>query len=540
MKKRYLVPFIFIICMLISTTIFASYVIFEPDVDSGYVTEYYIDMYGNEIKSETKTYVNNNKYTMKAPDIDGYVCYNARVNDDSLYYKQSDIDYNNGVSITLSSFDSDGDYVIFLYTEDEYNSGYADSKTFTQDITINYYNYSTGKIMESETYEDEKIGENFVFEPDTNITYSDDKYTFVKSQPSVNSDTDDVSIFVSKDDEDNEINLYYREGKSTDRYITIYHIDVDNNEEFDEDIISGVKVGEDYTYSVTSKGGYTYLSSSPKSSGIANSITIEVQEDNDDNVIYCYYKKNSTNDTTDWYDDNNKYYVSPTDTFYNNTYTGTSTVNNTNTDDNTYYIPIRSDGISVNTMPYYNFVSGYANNYFMPNNYITRAEAAQLFYNIASDKSNGNIKYTFKDLNSESWYYNPIYFCCSNGIMNGYTDQTVRPNSYITRAEFIKMAVEVAGFEDENTPISFTDVKMSDWYYSYVKAGVQLGLLDGYSDGTFRPNNNITRAEATKIIDTIVGRTIAYDDIYKDVYYKDVKTSDWSYPYIKMANGISK
>ena len=87
------------------------------------------------------------------------------------------------------------------------------------------------------------------------------------------------------------------------------------------------------------------------------------------------------------------------------------------------------------------------------------------------------------------------------GIIAGYPDGTFRPDNNITRGEFAKIAVIVLGLEKsadllENVPSNFKDVKVGDWYNKYVNVAANQGILKGYPDGTFKPNNNITQAEA--------------------------------------------
>ncbi len=524
MKTKYIGAFILAFCFLFSTNILADVVTFEPETDNGVVYEYYLDMDGKVVKQKTVSTVYNNVYTKVAPAIDGYVCMNARINENDLYYDPKNVNYNEGISVSLSSFNTKGDYVIFFYAEDKYNRGYPDDSTVEQDVTINYYDNSTGKKIDYDILENQVIGENFEFSPSLSKTFNEISYRFVKSVPDVDSDND-LTFMVTRTKANNVINLYYNQGKSTDRYITVHHVDLDSGLDFDKDIISNVQVGSTYTYSLTSKGGYNFVSSSPTVNGLGTSISLKVSDDNDDNHIYCYYRKNDlVSDSNNWYDGNNQYYVSPTDTFYGDSYI--------------YNVPLRSDGIALNTSYYYSFANGYSNNYYYPNNKITRAEAAQMLYNTVYDKTNGKIGFAFKDLNTSSWYYDPISYLCSVGIMKGYSDNTIRPNNYITRAEFIKMATELKGFEDSTITLNFKDVQKTDWFYYYVKAGVNLNLLNGYNDNTFRPNNSITRAEATKIVDTMIGRNLYMQNKYRDVYFRDVPTTNWAYPYVKMATGV--
>ena len=91
------------------------------------------------------------------------------------------------------------------------------------------------------------------------------------------------------------------------------------------------------------------------------------------------------------------------------------------------------------------------------------------------------------------------------GIINGYIDeeageQTFRPNNPITRAEFTKIVVmSFALSAGENTP-QFSDVSSEDWFYQYVTTAAELGIVNGYEDGAFLPENNITREEMSAVI----------------------------------------
>lgn len=525
MKKRYLFFLTIIFSLFLVNYALADAFVFEPYTTSDTVTEYYLDLNGKTIKQKDTNIVTGSVYKKNAPAIEGYAPVNARINDGELLYSGTKAEISAGISIEMNTFSDDGDYVVFLYGEDKYSTGYPDDYNFKQDVEILIYDYSTGKKIDTIDYDDCMVGENFVYKPKINMTINETSYSFVKSVPSLNDD-DKIEIFVCEDYRKNIIELYYKQGKSTDRYITVHYLDVDTDKEFDTDVVSNVKVDTTYVYDVKQKGGYNFISSSPKSSGFSNSISIKVSDDNDDNNIYCYFKKYSSDTNNSKYDGLNQYYVSPTDTFYNSSMT--------------YNQITRSSGIPVNTTPYYNIVLGYSNNKFKPDLSITRAEAAQMFYNIAKDKSNGNFSVILKDVNSNDWYYKPIYYLASKGLMNGYQDGTFKPNNYITRAEFIKLATQVAGFEDSGINVSFSDVNSYDWFYNYVKAGISKNFINGYSDNTFRPKNYISRAEATKIVDQIVGRTLEYEYTYKDVYYSDVPTTHWAYPYVKMANGVSR
>ncbi|MGM9937423.1 MAG: S-layer homology domain-containing protein [Candidatus Ornithomonoglobus sp.] len=95
------------------------------------------------------------------------------------------------------------------------------------------------------------------------------------------------------------------------------------------------------------------------------------------------------------------------------------------------------------------------------------------------------------------------------GVISGYEDGTFRPDSYVTRAEAAAMICRLMGFEMQGES-SFTDVPPGEWYAAPVGAITEIGIVNGYEDGTFRPNNNITYHEMFKIIYCLLGEPNAF------------------------------
>ncbi|MGD9569978.1 MAG: S-layer homology domain-containing protein [Sedimentibacter sp.] len=110
----------------------------------------------------------------------------------------------------------------------------------------------------------------------------------------------------------------------------------------------------------------------------------------------------------------------------------------------------------------------------------------------------------FSDLKEDYWAYEGINNLVNAKIIEGYPDGTFRPDNNITRAELVKIANLVFNYTQKQEQTSFTDVIDTEWYYEQVLIAQNAGYLDGYPDGTFKPNNNITREEFCKIIDAIV------------------------------------
>ncbi|MBN1494913.1 S-layer homology domain-containing protein [Candidatus Peregrinibacteria bacterium] len=151
------------------------------------------------------------------------------------------------------------------------------------------------------------------------------------------------------------------------------------------------------------------------------------------------------------------------------------------------------------------YVSGYADNTFRPDQYITRAEAAKIIalwfdMNISDDSCTPEI---FTDINcSTDWFAKFVSYLYLKNIIEGYGNGEFMPGNQINRAEALKMMIIAAVLE--NTDISdivnpFPDVDLNGWYYNYVMIGYKLNIVQGYLDGTYKPGNSISRAEFSKI-----------------------------------------
>lgn len=128
------------------------------------------------------------------------------------------------------------------------------------------------------------------------------------------------------------------------------------------------------------------------------------------------------------------------------------------------------------------------------------------------------------------WAKDYIEYLVSKDIMSGYSDGVFKPDKEITRAEFVKMINGVFGYTEE-AKISFSDVEESKWYYKDIAKGVAAGYINGYSDGTMKPNKAISRQEAAKIIAlayNLDGQSSTSADGFKD----SNKIEDWARNYV--------
>ena len=205
------------------------------------------------------------------------------------------------------------------------------------------------------------------------------------------------------------------------------------------------------------------------------------------------------------------------------------------------------DGL--NTEDHFSYIVGYAEDYrtgeptdnedlwpVKPNNQITRAEVATIFYRLLEDEVRDEYDTTvndFSDVSADSWYNQTVSTLASMGIVKGYEDGSFRPNAPITRAEFGAIATRFfAETGATYEPGTFTDVTGDEWYANAIQDAVNLGLIGGYPDGTVRPNNNITRAEACAIVNRTLGRVPDADHLLPEDVMKvwpDNNPTDWFY-----------
>ena len=163
----------------------------------------------------------------------------------------------------------------------------------------------------------------------------------------------------------------------------------------------------------------------------------------------------------------------------------------------------------LNTEDHKAYITGYASGEIKPENHITRAEVAMIFYRLLTDEARERFAgetNPYSDVKKGDWYYAAVSTLSNMGILNGYNDGTFRPNNTITRAEFAKIAVCFYDYRNIQATNNFVDVKDGAWYENYVAIAAEIGLIEGYSNHTFRPNNSITRAETCTIVNRMLHR----------------------------------
>jgi uncharacterized delta-60 repeat protein len=143
-------------------------------------------------------------------------------------------------------------------------------------------------------------------------------------------------------------------------------------------------------------------------------------------------------------------------------------------------------------------LGGYANGTFKPSNNVTRGQLAKIISNAAgfNEAVSGQ---TFTDVAPGSTFYDYVERMASRNIIGGYSDGTFRPSKFATRGQIAKIAANAAGFNEAVSGQTFSDVAPESTFYEYIERMASRGIIGGYSDGTFRPNNNATRGQTAKI-----------------------------------------
>ena len=201
------------------------------------------------------------------------------------------------------------------------------------------------------------------------------------------------------------------------------------------------------------------------------------------------------------------------------------------------------DKIALNTENHFAYMQGDDKGTFRPNANMTRAEAAQMLYNLLLDTSHSR-SVTFRDLPADAWYTEAVETLADKGVIKGYTDGTFRPDAPISRSEFVAMLSRFTSIS--NGEMIFSDIPSNHWAYQHIVSATSKGWINGYPDGTFRPEQSIARAEAAKITNALLMRSA--DEAYVNANasinrFPDVATNHWAYYEIMettVSHGYSK
>lgn len=197
------------------------------------------------------------------------------------------------------------------------------------------------------------------------------------------------------------------------------------------------------------------------------------------------------------------------------------------------------------------YINGYADGTVKPDGNITREELATILYRVSNDASavvaSGD---KFNDVSADRWSANAIEFMASKKVVNGYEDGSFKPENNLTRGEFAAMIARFANLTDTAASRTFSDVDSSYWGFKNIMALNKAGYINGYEDGTFRPEANVTRAEVMTVINKIIGRSAdasyvksldnnKFSDLDKNAwYYVDVMEATTDHNYTLNKSGV--
>ena len=205
-----------------------------------------------------------------------------------------------------------------------------------------------------------------------------------------------------------------------------------------------------------------------------------------------------------------------------------------------YYPPVPptvkiedDDALGLNTTDHFAYIVGYGNGEVRPQNNITRAEVATIFFRLLTDDvRDENLTKTnrYSDVAATSWYNTAVSTLSSMGIITGYPDGTFRPNAAITRAEFAAIAARFDN-DGDKTAAKFSDIA-NHWAKDEISIAYNNGWINGYPDGTFGPQRDITRAETMTLVNRVLNRQPeAEDDLLPNmtVWTDNANPKAWYY-----------
>ena len=188
------------------------------------------------------------------------------------------------------------------------------------------------------------------------------------------------------------------------------------------------------------------------------------------------------------------------------------------------------------------YIIGYPDGFVRPQNNITRAEVSTIFFRLLTQKTRADLwskTNSYSDVDTKAWYNNAISTLSTAKIITGYPDNSFAPNAKITRAELATIAVrfaqETSGLGTENNVI-FKDIS-GHWAEDIILKAAELGYIIGYGDGTFRPEEYITRAEVTTLLNRVLHRQVESEEHMLDymIVWSDNTPDKWYYTDIQEA-----
>ncbi|MEK4513369.1 MucBP domain-containing protein [Paenibacillus sp. FSL K6-2524] len=309
---------------------------------------------------------------------------------------------------------------------------------------------------------------------------------------------------------DQEFLIYYsKDGTPVDQYqhVTVkYHLQGTNTQVAEPTKASGI-VGSTISLTAISIPGYTAVKSTD---------TFQVGDNEGQEYIF-YYTKNAPVDPNP----------------------GTPSNPNTSTPSTTTPLPPAPPVVAplppapptLEKENHYNYINGYPDGTIKPENRISREEVAAIFYRLMDDETRSSYlknDSSYGDVEGSRWSNKHIATMENAGIITGYPDGTFKPGRQITRAEFAAIASRFDHLDEQENTL-FSDIK-DHWAAKYIVSAANKGWIKGYPDGTFKPNQYITRAEAMAFINSVLNRKTRVPGIHEDAKaWPDNNIAKWYY-----------
>lgn len=188
---------------------------------------------------------------------------------------------------------------------------------------------------------------------------------------------------------------------------------------------------------------------------------------------------------------------------------------------------------------HFEYIQGYPDNTIKAQNNITREEVAAVFYRLLEETYKSKIyttKQGYKDFKEDKWSLKHVATLSNAKILTGYEDNTFRPGNNMTRAEVAAVASRFDNLSPSNH--NFTDVK-GHWAEKYIGSAAAKGWIKGYEDNTFRPDQPITRAEFVTLVNSVLDRKVEKENILEGIKeFKDLSEDKWYYEeFVEAING---
>ncbi|MED4955399.1 S-layer homology domain-containing protein [Paenibacillus macerans] len=330
------------------------------------------------------------------------------------------------------------------------------------------------------------------------------------------------------DDPNQTYVFYYTKNAPADRQLTVKYLENGTNRQLASQTTVSGKPGETKTLTAVSVSGYNPVKATA-------SYTFSDQEGQE--YTFYYTKKSSDSSGSSGSDNSGSSNPNPSPS-------------TPEVDPLPPLPPLPAVPPKLETENHYDYINGYPDGTVKPLNNITREEVAAIFYRLLDDESRSAYLKTgnsFSDVGNTRWSNKHISTMENAGIITGYPDGTFKPGQYITRAEFAAIASRFDKL-DERQNDTFTDIT-GHWAEKYIASAANKGWIKGYTDGTFKPDQYITRAEAAKFINSVLNRKVDKDGIHKDTkqwpdnissmwYYYDILEATNHHEYSRSESGV--